>query len=95
MSQLAYIQGVTTLALDAARCNGCRICLTVCPHPVFRPIHGGGGPGVEIADRDACIECGACVLNCPEKALRVDPGVGCAIAILRGWLTRSKPSCGC
>ena len=27
---------------------------------------------------DLCMECGACVLNCPVNALEVDAGVGCA-----------------
>ena len=28
-------------------------------------------------------------------AISVDPGVGCAQAIIKGWLTGSEPSCGC
>jgi hypothetical protein len=35
------------------------------------------------------------VVNCPEDALSVNPGVGCAAAILKGWITRSEPHCGC
>jgi len=27
-------------------------------------------------DRDACMECGACVNNCPVQAIEVNPGVG-------------------
>jgi Fe-S-cluster-containing hydrogenase component 2 len=26
---------VNTLALDPAKCNGCRMCVEVCPHAVF------------------------------------------------------------
>ena len=88
---LGYIRGVTTLALEVEKCNGCLLCLEVCPHPVFGPLKGA----VEILEPDLCMECGACVKNCSEGALRVQPGVGCAGAILQGWLTRSKPSCGC
>jgi len=88
---LSYIRGVTTLALDAAKCNGCLLCLKVCPHPVFGPLKGS----VEILEPDLCMECGACVKNCSEAALSVRPGVGCAAAILKGWLTRSRPSCDC
>jgi NAD-dependent dihydropyrimidine dehydrogenase PreA subunit len=90
MTQLTYISGVTTLELDPTRCNGCRICMTVCPHPVFAPLKGA----VEIRDRDLCMECGACVMNCPEGALAVNPGVGCATAILASWITRSDRTCG-
>jgi ferredoxin len=42
-----------------------------------------------------CIECGACAVNCPEDALSLHPGVGCAAAILKGWITRSQPHCDC
>lgn len=89
--RFAYIDGVTSLALDSSKCNGCRICIHVCPHAVFMP----AGKAVEILDGDACMECGACVLNCSEGALSVNPGVGCALAILRSWLTRSEGGCAC
>ena len=91
MTGLTYIQGVTTLALDEALCNGCMMCLKVCPHPVFERRKRA----VVIRKPDLCIECGACTLNCPEGALSVNPGVGCAAAILKGWVTRSKPNCSC
>jgi ferredoxin len=38
-----------------------------------------------LADRDACIECGACAGNCPVAALKVDPGVGCATGLINEW----------
>ncbi len=88
--ELVYISGVTTIALDEAKCNGCQECVRVCPHPVFTPLKGA----VEIRDADLCMECGACVLNCSEDALSVHPGVGCAAAILKSWVTGSK-ECSC
>ena len=91
MAGLSYISGVTTIGLDPKKCNGCRVCLDVCPHPVF----GVADRIVEIREPDLCIECGACVLNCAEGALSVRPGVGCAAAILVGWFRRSKPDCCC
>lgn len=91
MTGLTYIRGVTTIALDVALCNGCMMCINVCPHPVFERLKRA----VAIREPDLCIECGACALNCPEGALRVNPGVGCAEAILKGWLTRSEPDCCC
>ena len=90
MLGLEYIKGVTTIEIDHTKCNGCRLCLKVCPHPVF----GHSNGMVEILEPDLCMECGACVINCSEGALGVHPGVGCAVAILRGWLTRSKSRCG-
>ena len=90
MMMLSYIKGVTTVALDQTKCSGCGMCMKVCPHPVFE--HSDGT--VQVVGPDVCMECGACVMNCPEGALSVDPGVGCAAAILKGWITRSKPCCG-
>lgn len=89
MSGLTYIRGVTTIRLDELACNGCKMCLTVCPHPVF----AFADERVEIVAPDACIECGACVTNCPEGALSVSPGTGCAVAILRGWIRRKPTEC--
>jgi NAD-dependent dihydropyrimidine dehydrogenase PreA subunit len=85
------MDGVATLRLADAACNGCGMCEEVCPHGVFAVTKGKA----RILDRDACMECGACAMNCPAKAISVNPGVGCASAILNGWLTGSKPSCGC
>jgi ferredoxin len=48
-----------------------------------------------ITDLNACIECGACVINCPVEALIVKKGVGCASAIINGWLTGEEPNCDC
>lgn len=48
-----------------------------------------------IRDRDACMECGACAKNCPSGAVKVQAGVGCAYAVIRGILTNSPPSCDC
>jgi ferredoxin len=33
------------------------------------------------------MECGACAKNCPVNAITVDTGVGCATAVITGWLT--------
>ncbi len=89
MAELTYIRGVNTLTLDEAKCNGCRMCVEVCPHHVFESSEGC----VRIARVDACMECGACTMNCPAGALSVNPGVGCALAVLKGWVTRSEPDC--
>jgi len=91
MAELRYLEGVTTLQYDAAKCIGCGLCPTVCPHGVFTL----PGEKAEIVDRDRCIECGACARNCPVAAISVKAGVGCASAIIHSWLTGEEPSCDC
>lgn len=86
-----YLPDVATLQLDVDKCNGCLVCQEVCPRGVL-VVEGGKA---RIADQDACIECGACALNCRPGALTVDAGVGCAAAIIKGWLTGGEPTCDC
>ena len=91
MDGFRYMDGVATLRLAGGACIGCGMCEEVCPHGVFVVTERKA----RILDRDACMECGACAMNCPAKAITVTQGVGCAAAILNGWITGSKPSCGC
>jgi ferredoxin len=86
-----YLRNVVTLALDEERCTGCLRCLEVCPRAVL----ARAAKRVAIVDRDACIECGACARNCSAGAISVQAGVGCAAAVVGGWLRGSRPSCGC
>ncbi len=89
--EMRYLPGVSTLKLDRERCNGCRTCLSVCPHEVL----GWREKRAVILDLDACMECGACARNCPEGALTVEAGVGCAAGILNGWIRGTEPTCDC
>ena len=86
-----YIKNISTLELDADKCTGCGICLTVCPRMVLAK--NDSDCKIHISNMDNCMECGACMLNCPFGALTVEPGTGCAIAILSGKLKGSKPCC--
>ena len=86
-----YLKNVTTLSFDAGKCTSCGRCTEVCPHGVF-DLHGGKA---EIVERDSCMECGACALNCPSDAIKVSTGVGCAAAVIWGWLSGNEPACGC
>ena len=90
MTQLRYLPNVSTLELDVDKCNGCKMCVEVCPHAVMVV----ESQKARLVDRDACMECGACVQNCEPGALSVDAGVGCATAIIAGALTGREPTCG-
>ena len=92
MQGLRYIEDAVTLSLDAEKCNGCQQCTLVCPHGVFAI---GSDKRAYLADRGACMECGACALNCAWGAISVKPGVGCAEAIIHSWIHGGEPSCGC
>lgn len=91
MNGFRYLEGVATVRLAEDSCTGCGMCVNVCPHGVFSVPDGKA----RIIDRDACMECGACAMNCPVNAITVSPGVGCATAILKGWMAGSRPSCAC
>jgi len=85
-----YLKNVATLRLIPDNCTGCGICVDVCPHRVIQIIDNKAR-----ISKDRCMECGACALNCPADAIEVNAGVGCAAAIIKGWLTGSEPSCDC
>ena len=91
MNKLRYLEDVVSLQLDQQKCIGCGQCAIVCPHRVFTVTDRLA----RITDRDRCIECGACRRNCPVEAIEVTAGVGCASAIINGWLTGKEPSCDC
>lgn len=91
MKELRYIEGVTTLQLDEVTCIGCGMCAIVCPHAVYVVEE----KKARIVERDRCMECGACARNCPVDAISVQAGVGCASAIIYGWITGKEPSCDC
>ena len=82
---------INTLHYNPELCIGCEMCWIVCPHGVFAPQDRKAA----IVNYDACMECGACQLNCPTNAIAVDSGTGCASAMIRAALTGKKEaSCG-
>lgn len=50
------------------RCTGAADCVQVCPRDVLQM--DGSRRKVEIARPEQCIRCGACIVQCPEDALR-------------------------
>lgn len=91
MFGLRYLRNVVTLALSEQQCSGCGMCVSVCPHGVFRIENRKA----RIIDRDACMECGACARNCLSDALTVATGAGCAYAIMVGAIRGTEPTCDC
>jgi NAD-dependent dihydropyrimidine dehydrogenase PreA subunit len=89
MDRFVYLSNVVTLKLDTENCTGCGMCLEVCPHRVLKM----NRTHVEIEHRDACMECGACSRNCPFEAISVQPGVGCAAAVINSLLGRNGRNC--
>ena len=88
---LKYLNSATSLTLSSENCVGCGRCMEVCPHGVFKS-HNSKALVVHM---ELCMECGACALNCPVDAIRVNAGVGCATAIIKGWFTGGEPTCDC
>ena len=91
MGKLQYLKNVSTLKLDVAKCTGCRMCAEVCPHGVFEIANKKS----RLIDLDSCMECGACQKNCPGGAISVGAGVGCAQAVINGFLRGTEPDCDC
>ena len=86
----AYLEN--TLVYDPELCNGCGMCVDVCPHAVYEM----NGRKAVLARLTACMECGACQLNCVTGAIAVESGVGCASAMIRAALTgQREATCGC
>ena len=67
-------------AIDPALCNGCGICVRNCPMDVIRMDREA--QKARIRYHEDCMLCGQC-LECPEKAIYLEPGL--AHAILLGW----------
>jgi NAD-dependent dihydropyrimidine dehydrogenase PreA subunit len=86
-----YPTAINTLCYDPELCIGCEMCSVVCPHGVFAM----NGRVARLVRPVACMECGACQLNCPVEAITVDSGVGCAAAMIRAALLgQDEATCG-
>jgi NAD-dependent dihydropyrimidine dehydrogenase PreA subunit len=91
MQKLRYLEKAVTLQLNRDMCNGCGMCLKVCPHAVFDI----DDSKAVLRDRGACMECGACAMNCQQGAISVQAGVGCAAGIINGYIRGTEPTCEC
>ncbi|MDD5417982.1 MAG: 4Fe-4S binding protein [Candidatus Nanoarchaeia archaeon] len=53
--------------IDKKKCNNCGTCIDICPVSVF----GKKGEEVIVLNPQDCIECNACVVSCPQKAIKL------------------------
>ena len=64
--ELRYLE----IELDPERCSGTWQCYEVCPVGMWIPDYEKRVP--ETNPDAYCIACGACVLQCPEDAIRLE-----------------------
>lgn len=76
---------VATLQFNEDKCIKCKRCIEVCPHHVFEMTDR-----LQVVNKSACMECGACQMNCPTSALSVNAGTGCASAVLYTYFKKNK-----
>ena len=88
---MKYLANVTTLKYFPEKCKGCGRCIEVCPRNVFAMTN----KQATITDKDLCMECGACALNCDFGAISVTTGVGCASALIKSRINGGPPICNC
>jgi NAD-dependent dihydropyrimidine dehydrogenase PreA subunit len=93
MKEFVYLKDVVTLSLDPSLCNACGLCVKVCPRSVFKIFD----KKAHMTNRDNCMECGACALNCSTMAIRVNSGLGCGCAtgVIEGYFSGSQSVCDC
>ncbi len=67
-------------------CNGCNLCVEVCPMDIFAPNPEKKMPPIVVYG-DECRFCGACWVRCPHSAkgaIKIVPPPAARVSILRG-----------
>jgi len=73
--QLVFLTGIYRLTpygsihIDEERCSGCTMYLQVCPRSVYRI--DSTRHKAKIIQAEDCVNCGACVRQCPEHCLTI------------------------
>jgi NAD-dependent dihydropyrimidine dehydrogenase PreA subunit len=76
----------TPIIFDDRACNGCNLCVEICPMDVFAPNPQKGSTPIVVYG-DECRYCGACWMRCPndkEGALTIIVPPSMRVSILRG-----------
>ena len=79
-----HIAKESHIKIDKAICKGCpkRSCLTICPVENYK---WDEDKDALIFNYEGCLECGACKLVCPLKAINWSyPGRGCGVVFKNG-----------
>ncbi|MCL7453721.1 MAG: 4Fe-4S dicluster domain-containing protein [Anaerolineae bacterium] len=64
-----------SLRVDVERCRGCRTCVEVCPKGVYEMVLQDGSRKSRVAHPAGCVQCTACVKQCPKEAIVADPPI--------------------
>ena len=56
--------------IDKNKCINCKICVDICPYEVFGNIRGYA----VVENPENCIECGECIRNCENIAIKLVDG---------------------
>ena len=64
------------IELDTNKCNGCFLCLDLCPNKLLRQsgtINSDGYEPARLIDAPYCLGCEKCYLICPQDAIKMIP----------------------
>ena len=67
------LQMAGKIVIDAERCKGCTLCVTVCPHNVITLSEKSNSKGYfpAQATNPGCTGCANCAVVCPDCAIEV------------------------
>jgi len=60
---------MTKMTVDTVKCSGCGQCMNVCPVGIYSIVKGKSKPNDKKIS--TCIECHACEVSCPSKAIKL------------------------
>jgi len=63
------------IKIDEMYCQGCGICINVCPRNIFQISNNRSKRGYlmpEVVSEENCIECGLCERLCPDMCIDIE-----------------------